>query len=129
MDKIRIKGLRLYAYHGVNPEEKQEGQMFILDITCSLSLCVPCKTDCVDDTVSYAKILKTARAAFFSEKFDLLEKAAETVSDAVLEQFVPVQTVTVCVKKPQAPIKADFDYVAVEITRERKTDITGETEE
>lgn len=129
MDKICIKGLRLYAYHGVNPEEKQEGQMFILDITCSLSLCVPCKTDCVDDTVSYAKILKTARAAFLSEKFDLLEKAAETVSDAVLEQFVPVQTVTVCVKKPQAPIKADFDYVAVEITRERKTDITGETEE
>ncbi|MGN0519404.1 MAG: dihydroneopterin aldolase [Candidatus Fimenecus sp.] len=129
MDKIIIKGLKLYAYHGVNPEEKEAGQMFILDITCFVSLCVPCKTDCVDDTVSYAKILKTARAAFLSDKFDLLEKAAECVATVVLNQFAPVQAVTVCVKKPQAPMKADFDYVAVEITRERLTDTAGETEE
>lgn len=129
MDKIIIKGLKLYAYHGVNPEEKAEGQMFILDITCFVSLCVPCKTDCVDDTVSYAKILKTARAAFLADKFDLLEKAAESVATAVLGQFAAVQAVTVCVKKPQAPIKADFDYVAVEINRERVTDATGETVE
>lgn len=129
MDKIIIKGLRLYAYHGVNTQEKERGQMFILDITCVLSLCVPCKTDCVDDTVSYAKILKTARTAFLSEKFDLLEKAAECVATEVLRQYAPVRTITVCVKKPQAPIKADFDYVAVEITRERQTDETGEIEE
>ncbi|MGN0571495.1 MAG: dihydroneopterin aldolase [Candidatus Fimenecus sp.] len=129
MDKIIIKGLRLYAYHGVNPEEKAEGQMFYLDITCAVSLCVPCKTDCVEDTVSYAKILKTARVAFLSEKFDLLERAAECVASAVLSHFASIQTVTVCVKKPQAPIKADFDYVAVEITRERQTETTEETDE
>ena len=97
MDKIIIKGLRLYAYHGVNTQEKERGQMFILDITCVLSLCVPCKTDCV--------------------------------ATEVLRQYAPVRTITVCVKKPQAPIKADFDYVAVEITRERQTDETGEIEE
>lgn len=120
MDKIIIKGLRLYAYHGVNPEEKQDGQMFYLDITCEIPLVTPCQTDNVNDTVSYAKVLKAARASFLSAKFDLLEKAAQTVADTVLEQFASVQTVTVCVKKPQAPIKADFDYVAVEITRTRK---------
>lgn len=120
MDKIQIQGLRLFAYHGVNPEEKEDGQMFLLDIVCGLSLCIPCKTDSVEDTVSYAKILKTARAAFLSEKFDLLEKAAETVAQAVLEQFPPIEKVTVRVRKPQAPIKADFEYVAVEITRSRE---------
>ena len=26
MDTIKIKGLRLFAYHGVNPEEKRDGQ-------------------------------------------------------------------------------------------------------
>lgn len=129
MDKIIIKGLRLYAYHGVNPEEKADGQMFYLDITCTVPLCIPCKTDCVNDTVSYAKILKTARAAFLSEKFDLLEKAAETVASAVLTQYAAVQSVTVCVKKPQAPIKADFDFVAVEITRTRQNDAAGESDE
>ena len=32
MDKILIKGLKLFAYHGVNPEEKENGQDFIFDI-------------------------------------------------------------------------------------------------
>lgn len=117
MDKIKIQGLRLYAYHGVNPEEKLDGQMFFLDISCALSLCVPCATDCVEDTVSYAKILKTARSAFLAEKFDLLETAAEAVAKAVLTAFGSIKEITVCVRKPQAPIQADFDCVAVEITR------------
>ncbi len=119
MDSIHISGLRLYAYHGVNPEEKENGQMFLLDIICRLPLYVPCQTDRVEDTVSYAKVLKTARAAFLSEKFDLLERAAQVVADAVLGGFPAVKAVTVRVKKPYAPIQADFDYTAVEITRER----------
>lgn len=119
MDKIYIKGLRLYAYHGVNPEEKEQGQMFELDICCTLPLARPCFSDCVEDTVSYAKVLKTARAAFLREKFDLLEKAAQTVADAVLQNFARIDTVQVTVKKPEAPIQADFAYVAVEITRTR----------
>ena len=41
MDKIIVNGLKLYAYHGVNPEEKEDGQLFILDITAFLSLYVP----------------------------------------------------------------------------------------
>ena len=81
MDKIKVQGLKLYAYHGVNPEEKVDGQEFILDIKAYLSLDLPCVSDNVDDTVSYAKIIKTARRAFLAEKYDLLEKAAQTVAD------------------------------------------------
>ena len=33
MDKVFIKGLEIFAYHGVNPEEKRDGQPFVLDIT------------------------------------------------------------------------------------------------
>ncbi len=120
MDKIIIQGVRLYAYHGVNPEEKADGQMFFLDITCVLPLRVPCATDCVEDTVSYAKILKAARSAFLSQKFDLLETAAESVARAVLTAFGSVREITVCVRKPEAPMQADFEYAAVEITRQPK---------
>ena len=68
-------------------------------------------------TSKNAKIIKTARRAFLSGKFDLLEKAAQTVADAVLNEFS--ESLKITVKKPQAPIKADFDYVAVEIERNR----------
>lgn len=54
-----------------------------------------------------------------AEKNDLIERAAERVAEAVLADF-PVEAVTVLLKKPRAPIAADFAYVAVEITRRRE---------
>lgn len=119
MDKIIIKDLKLYAYHGVNPEEKIEGQNFVLDIECKADLGLPCRTDDVDDTVSYAQIIKLVRKVFTAEKYDLIEKAAQVVADAILLNFEAVKSVKITLKKPEAPMKADFGYVAVQIKRER----------
>lgn len=119
MDKIIIKDLKLYAYHGVKPEEKIEGQNFVFDIECSVDLSKPCESDNVDDTVSYAQIIKLVKKVFVQEKYDLLEKASQVVADAILENFLKVEKVKIKLMKPEAPIKADFSYVAVEIKRER----------
>lgn len=116
MDKILVKGLEIFAYHGVNPEEKIEGQKFILDIIADVDLSKPCITDNVDDTVSYAKIIKEATKIFTSQKDDLLERASRRVAEGLLQAFDKIESVTILLKKPDAPIKADFDYVAVEIT-------------
>lgn len=121
MDKIIIEGLRLFAYHGVNPEEKDMGQYFLLDITAFLNLEAACTFDEIGDTVSYAKIIKSASAAFLAEKNNLLERAAQRTAEALLVEFPGIQSVTVKLSKPDAPIKADFKCVAVEITRERKS--------
>lgn len=119
MDKIIVKNLILFCYHGVNPEEKIDGQDFIFDIEASVDLSVPCKTDNVDDTVSYAKIIKTVRRVAQSEKNDLLERVAQRVVDQLFMEFEKIKSLVVTVKKPDAPIKADFDYVAVTIERSR----------
>lgn len=119
MDKIIIKDLKLYAYHGVNPEEKIEGQNFVIDIECKADLSAPCRSDDVNDTVSYAQIIKLVRKVFTAEKYDLIEKAAQVVADAILENFDMIKRVKVKLMKPEAPVKADFGYVAVEIKRER----------
>lgn len=120
MDKILINGLRFFAYHGVNPEEKEKGQPFELDITLYLDLARPCATDSVDDTVSYAKVVKTVRSVFLAQKDDLLERAAQRTADGILEAYPAVEKVKVLLKKPRAPIAADFSFVAVEIKRSRK---------
>ena len=120
MDKITIKGLRLFAYHGVNPEEKENGQPFELDIEYRLPLEKACQSDDLNDTVSYAAVVKCVRAAFLAEKYDLIERAAQAVADAILASFPPITGVVITLKKPQAPVKADFDYMAVTIERTRK---------
>ena len=120
MDKITIKNLKIFAYHGVNPEEKENGQNFYIDVDYYLDITKACKSDDLNDTVSYAKVVKAVTRAFTQQSFDLIEKAAQTVADAVLEGFEPVSRVDVTVKKPDAPVKADFEYMAVSISRIKK---------
>lgn len=119
MGKILIKGLRVFAYHGVNPEEKRDGQMFELDIAMKTDLSAAGESDNLSDTVNYAKAMKTAIRVMNEKSYDLLEKAAQRVADQILTEYPSVLSVDVLLKKPEAPIKADFDYVAVQITRLR----------
>ena len=128
MEKIIVKGLRLKAYHGVNPEEKINGQMFELDITALIDAKNANASDELDDTVSYAKIIKTTRDVFTAESYNLIEYASNKVAMEIMKAYPKLKSVTVLLKKPEAPISADFDYVAVEetITREEYMEIVGE---
>ena len=119
MGKISVKGLKVFAYHGVNPEEKEFGQVFLLDIDAQTDLKDACLTDSLEDTVSYAKIIKSAVAAMTSEKYNLLERAAQRVAEGLLNEFPALEAVKIVIKKPDAPIMADFEYVAVEIEIKR----------
>ena len=119
LDKIIVKGLKIYAYHGVNPEEKEQGQVFIMDLEAKLDLSSAFESDNLDDTVSYAKIIKLALAVMKAEKNDLIERAAYRTAKAVLEEFESIESVKLTLKKPDAPVKADIEYAAVEIELRR----------
>ena len=119
MDKILIRDLKLFAYHGVNPEEKRDGQNFYFDIDLSVNMTKACYSDDVNDTVSYAKVIKTVRRVFTDQKYDLLERAAQATAEAILDEYPDVFKVDITLKKPEAPVKADFGWVGVKISRER----------
>lgn len=118
MDTVMIRGLRVYAYHGVKEEEKRKGQPFVLDIDVSADMTAACESDDIDQAINYSKVTKVAVATMLSEKNDLIERAAHRVATAILEAF-PAKEVTVTLKKPRAPVGADFDYMAVRVTRRR----------
>ena len=119
MDRILVRNLKIFDYHGVNPEEKEDGQNFVFDIDAYVDISIPCVSDNVEDTVSYAKIIKETVRIFTSQKDDLLERAAQRVADGLFESFDKIKKLRILLKKPEAPIKADFEYVGVEIFRER----------
>ena len=100
MDKIIIKGLKLFAYHGVNEEEKENGQQFEFDITAELDLSAACKSDDLNETESYAKIIKTVRRVFTAEKYDLKEKSAQYNADDIIEENPKINSLTKTLKKP-----------------------------
>lgn len=120
MDKIIIKNLKVYAYHGVNEEEKQNGQIFLIDVKLKFkNLSKPCTSDDLKDTVNCSKVVKTILRVTTEKNYDLFEAVAEKIANAILDEYFLVEKVSVSIKKPMAPIKASFDYVGVKITRSR----------
>ena len=119
MDKIIIKGLKIYAFHGVNREEKDEGQNFIIDAVLYVDLKQAGYTDVVNDTVSYVKVTKSIIKVVKERSYDLLERVAYMITKQLFSEFVDIEEIDITVKKPEAPIKAEFDYMAVNICRDR----------
>lgn len=116
MDRINLSGLRVYAYHGVLPEEKEKGQEFILDITIWLDTLPAGLSDELDKTVNYAKMAEEAVNAFTSQSFNLIEAAARKVSRTLIGKFELIREIEVTVNKPNAPIALEFSNVSVTVS-------------
>jgi len=117
MDKIYIKDLEIYGFHGVNQQEKDMGQRFIISLELFFSLQAPGESDNLNETVNYAQVCVDIEEEFKKEKYDLIEKAAEKLAKFVLMNYKLVDRVKVKIKKPWAPIGKPLDHVAVEIDR------------
>ena len=119
LDKTIIKNLKLYAYHGVLPEEKELGQFFLLDLVIYTSFDKSVANDSIENAINYAKVIEYVKIKFIEKKFNLIESAANFLSVSLLEKFQKIDKITITLKKPNAPINAEFNYVAVEITKYR----------
>ena len=117
-DRIHLRGVEAFGHHGVLPDEKRDGQPFVVDVVMELDLARAGGSDALDDTVSYAEIAGEVVARITGPSFDLIERLAEVVADDVLRHRL-VDAATVTVHKPQAPVGHPFTDVAVEVHRTR----------
>ena len=117
MDQIKIENLEIYAYHGVFPEEKEKGQHFYINATLETDLRKAGKTDDLTASTHYGEVSLLLHQKMTEQSYDLIERAAEVCAEAVLLQFPLVRTITLELRKPEAPIPLPFGSVSVEITR------------
>lgn len=119
-DKITLKGMAFYGYHGVLQEEKVLGQRFLVDVTVYLDLRPAGASDNLREAVDYTEIYHTVKALVEGEKFNLIEALAERIASKILAGFPRIDQVTVAVAKPEVPIPGILNEVEVEVTRRRK---------
>ena len=119
MDRIIMKNLAFYGYHGAMEEEKVLGQKFFIDAEIYVDLNKAGKSDEVEDTVHYGEIYDVIKNIVENYRFKLIETLAETIASSVLSGFIKVQEINVTIRKPEAPVPGIFDYVGVEIRRSR----------
>lgn len=118
-DRIILKGMQFYGFHGANAEERALGQSYLVDLTVEVDLSLPGRSDRLDDTVSYTHLYRAVKEVIEGESRNLLEGIAQSIADRVLQDY-PVASVQLTVKKPHPPIKGSVvAYAAVEIFRTR----------
>ncbi|MCF8012348.1 MAG: dihydroneopterin aldolase [Clostridiales bacterium] len=116
MDKIILKGIKCYGYHGILSEENVLGQEFVVDLEMELPLEKAGISDDSEHTVNYAEVTKVIIDIVKGKPRCLIEAVAEDIAAALLTWY-PVNSAKVKVLKPAAPVPANFDYMAVEIKR------------
>jgi len=116
-DKIILSEMEFYGYHGVNQEEKIQGQKFVVDLEINCSLLLPGQTDDLNDTVNYSQVYKLIKSIVEGPSQNLIESVAENIAYRILSE-TSADEVTVKVAKLQPPIKgSQIKSAAAQITR------------
>jgi 7,8-dihydroneopterin aldolase/epimerase/oxygenase len=116
---IELRGLELRGRHGVEEDERREGQRFVFD----LWLDVPAgaaATDRIEDAVDYRDVVALVREVSDGRAFRLLEALAAAVAEALLARF-PVERARVRVRKPDVRLAVPVEFAAVSVERVRSS--------
>lgn len=117
-NKIIIKGLRLYAYHGVMELERKVGAYFTIDCEVETDMHEALESDFVSDTISYADLYETIKREMATPSF-LVEHAAGRIVKAILAEYPKVQSVRIRLLKDNPPMGADCEGAGVELVKYR----------
>lgn len=119
VDKILMENMCFFGYHGALPEENKLGQRFIVDAALYLPLKKAGETDNLSDTADYGAVYSQIEHIVTKERYSLIEKLAERICAEIFSSHPTVMKIVLRIKKPEAPINGIFDYVGVEIERDR----------
>lgn len=109
--EIEVKGLRLFANHGVFPEENILGQAFEIDLL--LDVMHPAfGNDQLEQVLSYGDVIEIVQKDFTSSTVKLLETAAHNILDR-LSQYPQIKHAKVTVKKLMPPLPVTLEFVGV----------------
>ena len=117
-DRIILKDLGFYGYHGVFAEEEL-GQRFFIDLELGTDLTAAAATDRLSAGISYADIYDVVKAAFETRRMKLLEAVAQNIVDDLFSEFEAVTWVIIRLRKPEAPIAMVRGEAAIELHRQR----------
>jgi dihydroneopterin aldolase len=118
-DRIILRDLGFFGYHGVFAEEERLGQRFFVDLECGVDLAASGETDELGHTISYADIYDVVKATFDGKRTKLIEALAQNIVTALFETFAEIGWIVIRIRKPEAPIAMVRGEAAIELHRAR----------
>ncbi|MGN1255671.1 MAG: dihydroneopterin aldolase [Bacteroidaceae bacterium] len=113
--EIIIKRLRLYAYHGVLPQERAVGANFYITLTATTLVGDDALLhDKLEGTVDYSQIVDVLKREMVKPS-SLLEHVAMRMASSVLREFPTVTQVELLLEKETPPMGVQTEGVGVKI--------------
>lgn len=100
---IELSGMKFHAYHGVLPEERINGNEFIVDFSCSYDFSKAMRTDDIADTINYSDVYDVI-AREMQQASNLLEHVAGRIVSALKSEFPEMRNLKVKVIKNNPPV-------------------------
>ncbi len=123
--QIVLRDVRLYAYHGVLPQERTVGGYYRLDISVDTDMSQAMATDvavCAGElpevlagSISYAAVYDTV-CAEMAVPSSLLEHVAGRICRAILDRFAEARQVELELLKENPPMGSECRGAGVKVT-------------
>lgn len=119
MSRIYLENVKIYAYHGVLPEENIVGTYYIVNAELHTDLWNAAASDDLKDTISYADINDIIHDEM-KIKSKLLEHVAGRIIFKIHETFPQVDYIKLKITKTAPPMKGEMTGASIELEKRFK---------
>ena len=110
---IHMNGLKIFAYHGVLPQENKIGALYIINLNITTDYSLAAETDQLEGTINYASVFALVKEEM-SMPSQLLEHVAYRIAKKLFYTFHTITEISISVNKQNPPMGADCNEVGVE---------------
>jgi dihydroneopterin aldolase len=116
---IELRGLEVFGYHGVLPEEREQGQRFLVDVVVEPASRTAAESDRIEDAVDYRAVVDIVSTVSGTRAYHLLEAFATALAEALVERLAVVSA-EVTVRKPDVALALPVEHAAVTASASRR---------
>ncbi len=109
---IKLEKINFFGFHGVNKDEIENGQNFVLDIVIHYEVIQ--KTDNLDDFIDYIDLYNLVQYSFEEKRFNLVESLISKIVEDIREKYKTVFYIKINIRKPSISIDNNKDFINVE---------------
>lgn len=114
--KIIIEDLRIYAYHGVLPEEKIIGTWYLVNLEIFIDLWNAVESDALSSTLNYAEVNDIIhREMAIPSK--LMEHVGGRILNTVYQNYPGITFLKIKITKINPPMKGEMKGVSIELEK------------
>lgn len=111
---MRIDGLRIFACHGVLPQEHAVGANYVINISIETDFSRALEKDELDATISYAEVCDTVKVEM-AKPSKLLEHVGGRICNALFQRFPAAKAIHLELFKENPPMAAQCTGAGITI--------------